>query len=85
MPIGFHPFELIIVLAIALLIFGPKKLPEMGASIGKSIKAFQKGMKEINEPDEAVSPMTKLDVIEREIASKRNAATKTTIVETQVD
>ncbi|HEY5004723.1 MAG TPA: twin-arginine translocase TatA/TatE family subunit [Ktedonobacteraceae bacterium] len=86
MPIGFHPFELIIVLAIALLIFGPKKLPEMGASIGKSIKAFQKGMKEINEPDEAAAPMTKLDVIEREIASKRNAAaTKTTIVETQVD
>lgn len=85
MPIGFHPFELIIILAIALLIFGPKKLPEMGASIGKSIKAFQKGMKEINEPDEPAAP-TKLDVIEREIASKRNAATaKTTIVETQVD
>jgi sec-independent protein translocase protein TatA len=86
MPIGFHPFELIIILAIALLIFGPKKLPEMGASIGKSIKAFQKGMKEINEPDEAAAPMTKLDVIEREIASKRNAAaTNTTIVETQAE
>jgi sec-independent protein translocase protein TatA len=86
MPIGFHPFELIIILAIALLIFGPKKLPEMGASIGKSIKAFQKGMKEINEPDAADVPATKFDVIEREIASKRNAAaTKTTIVETQVD
>jgi sec-independent protein translocase protein TatA len=85
MPIGFHPFELIIILAIALLIFGPKKLPEMGASIGKSIKAFQKGMKEINEPDEPATA-TKLDVIEREIASKRNAATaKTTIVETSVD
>ena len=88
MPIGFHPFELIIILAIALLIFGPKKLPEMGASIGKSIKAFQKGMKEINEPDEPATP-TKLDVIEREIASKRNAATtvtpNTTIVETSVD
>jgi hypothetical protein len=42
-------------------------------------------MKEINEPDEAAAPMTKLDVIEREIASKRNAATKTTIVETQVE
>ena len=88
MPIGFHPFELLIVLAIALLFFGPKKLPEMGASIGKSIKAFQKGMKEINEPDEADAPATKYEVIEREIASKRNAATtttKTTVVETNVD
>ena len=60
MPIGFHPFELIIILAIALLIFGPKKLPEMGASIGKSIKAFQKGMKEINEPDEPSAPAARM-------------------------
>lgn len=82
----FHPVELIAILAIALLIFGPKKLPEMGASIGKSIKAFQKGMKEINEPDEPTVPANKLDVIEREIASKRNASTaKTTIVETQAE
>jgi len=86
MPLGLHLPELLAILAIALLIFGPKKLPEMGASIGKSIKSFQKGMKEINEPDEAASPMTKLDVIEREIAGKRNAAaTKTTVVETHVD
>ena len=73
MPFGIHP-ELFIVLAIALLFFGPKKLPEMGASIGKSIKAFQKGMKEINEPDGAEAK-TKLDAIESEIASKHTAAT----------
>ncbi len=89
MPLGLHLPELLAVLAIALLIFGPKKLPEMGASIGKSIKSFQKGMKEINEPDETEAPLTKLDVIEREIASKRDAATtavpKSTIVETRVD
>ncbi|MBV9259091.1 MAG: twin-arginine translocase TatA/TatE family subunit [Ktedonobacteraceae bacterium] len=86
MPIGFHPFELIILLAIVLLIFGAKRLPEMGASIGKSIKEFQKGMKEINEPDQTDAPATKFETIEREIASKRNAAeTKSTIVETPVD
>lgn len=39
--------ELIIVLVVALLIFGPKKLPEMGSAIGKSIKEFRKGMNEI--------------------------------------
>jgi len=50
MPFGFHGPELIIILVIALLIFGPKKLPEMGASVGKSIKEFKKGMAELTEP-----------------------------------
>ncbi len=85
----FHLPELLALLAVALLIFGPKKLPEMGASIGKSIKAFQKGMKEINEPEETNVPVTKLEAIEREIASKNNATAttmpKSTIVETRVD
>jgi sec-independent protein translocase protein TatA len=57
MPFGFHGPDLIIVLAIALLIFGPKKLPEMGASIGKSIKEFKKGMAELTEP-KAEKPAT---------------------------
>jgi TatA/E family protein of Tat protein translocase len=48
---GFHPQDLIVVLIIALLIFGPKKLPEMGSAIGKSIKEFRKGMNEIASPD----------------------------------
>ncbi len=47
---GFHTPELIIVLVVALLIFGPKKLPEMGSAIGKSIKEFRKGMNEITAP-----------------------------------
>jgi sec-independent protein translocase protein TatA len=49
---GFHGADLLIILAIALLIFGPKKLPEMGASIGKSIKEFKKGMNELTAPKE---------------------------------
>ncbi len=50
MPLGLHLPELIIVLAVALLIFGPKKLPEMGSAIGKSIKEFRKGMSELSGP-----------------------------------
>ena len=49
---GFHGFDLIIILAIALLIFGPKKLPEFGSAIGKSIKEYRKSMKEITAPPE---------------------------------
>lgn len=38
--------ELIIVLVIALIFFGPGKLPELGSSIGKAIKGFKKSMEE---------------------------------------
>jgi sec-independent protein translocase protein TatA len=41
--------ELIIVLVIALIIFGPRKLPDLGSSLGKAIRDFKKAM---NEPDE---------------------------------
>jgi sec-independent protein translocase protein TatA len=47
---GFHGIDLIVILLIALLIFGPKKLPEMGSAIGKSIKEFRKGMSELTAP-----------------------------------
>ncbi len=49
---GLHMPELIIILVVALLIFGPKKLPEMGSAIGKSIKEFRKGMNEMAQPKE---------------------------------
>jgi sec-independent protein translocase protein TatA len=41
--------ELIIILVIALLILGPGKLPEVGASIGKSIREFRKASSDIND------------------------------------
>jgi sec-independent protein translocase protein TatA len=54
MPIGFHWYELIPLVLIAILIFGPKKLPELGSSIGKTIKEFQKSMREVTDkPEEA--------------------------------
>lgn len=72
----FHGPELIIVLVIALLIFGPKKLPEMGSSIGKSIKEFKRGMSELTaaKEDEKEAAAAKLEAIEREIAAKKAAA-----------
>ena len=41
--------ELIIILVIELLILGPGKLPEVGASIGKSIREFRKASSDIND------------------------------------
>lgn len=45
--IGFP--ELLIILAVALLIFGPKKLPEVGRSIGRALREFRKTSDEIKE------------------------------------
>ena len=40
MQLGFP--ELIVIFIIALLVFGPKKLPELGKSLGKGLKEFRK-------------------------------------------
>ena len=41
--------ELMIIMALAFLIFGGKKLPELGSGLGKGISSFKKGIKEIDE------------------------------------
>lgn len=41
----FQPTHLIIIFAIALLVFGPKKLPELGKGLGEGIRALKEGMK----------------------------------------
>jgi sec-independent protein translocase protein TatA len=88
MPIGFHPIELLAILVVALLVFGPKKLPEMGSAIGKSIKEFKKGMNELTEgKDDDSTPFSaeKLAAIERELASKRAAEVPHPEAEKQVE
>ena len=47
--LGGHLYELIIVLVIALVIFGPKRLPELGSSIGKGIREFRKATNELQD------------------------------------
>jgi len=42
----FQPTHLIIIFAIALLVFGPKKLPELGKGLGEGIRALKEGMKD---------------------------------------
>ena len=43
---GIHWTELLIISVIALLIFGPKRLPEMGSAIGKTYQEFKKSLRE---------------------------------------
>jgi sec-independent protein translocase protein TatA len=42
----FQPMHLLVIFGIALLVFGPKKLPELGKGIGEGIRGFKSAMKE---------------------------------------
>lgn len=56
----FQPTHLIIIFAIALLVFGPKKLPELGKGLGEGIRALKEGMKDNpNPPAQASSEQNK--------------------------
>ena len=67
MPSWIGPWEIGIVLVLILLIFGPRKLPELGKSLGKSIRGFKTGMKESQ--DEVKSAVSEI----REAAELRDA------------
>jgi len=47
---AFSPMHWLVVLGIALLIFGPKKLPELGKSLGEGIRGFKAAVKDEEKP-----------------------------------
>lgn len=54
-------WELIVILLIFVLLFGAKKLPELGSSVGKSIKNFKKGVADAEAEAEADDAGVELD------------------------
>ncbi len=55
----FQPMHLLIIFFIALLVFGPKKLPELGKGIGEGFRALKDGMKDASaEPAKAAEPIS---------------------------
>lgn len=50
---------LILILVIALVIFGPKKLPEIGRAVGQTLKEFKNSAKDLVEEDENVKKTEK--------------------------
>jgi len=49
MPFNIGPFELLLVLILALLVLGPGKLPEVGSAIGKTIREFRKASTDVQD------------------------------------
>ena len=52
MPVSVGPTELIIVLVIALLVLGPKRLPEVGRSVGRGMREFKDSISGVNLRDD---------------------------------
>jgi sec-independent protein translocase protein TatA len=49
MPFGLQPIHLLVIAVVALLIFGPRRLPEVGRGIGKALSEFRKGAQEMTD------------------------------------
>lgn len=82
--------EMVLIFVVALLVFGPKKLPEIGRSLGKAIRGFQDASKEFQDEikkeaqqiEEAVKMNAQLEASESQSVTvkdevKENASTST--------
>jgi sec-independent protein translocase protein TatA len=54
-----QPMHLLLIFGIALLVFGPKKLPELGKGLGEAIRGFKASMTKGEHAQTAVVPETK--------------------------
>ncbi len=82
----FAPMHLLLILAIALIIFGPGKLPELGSSLGKAIREFKKVMEMPEskpEPRETKIESPSVSQKIEDIVKGQEATDKTPVHETQ--
>ena len=65
MPFNVGPWELLLILLGLLLVFGAKRLPEMGAAMGKGIREFKKNISEmkaeLDRPADSETPERQID------------------------
>jgi sec-independent protein translocase protein TatA len=85
---GLGPIHIILIIIVALLLFGPSKLPELGKAFGKTLREFKNGTKDIMNDDDNEAPQAqprkeirseKVNVQEaqyREVASDEKAEKK---------
>jgi sec-independent protein translocase protein TatA len=75
--------ELIIIFVIALIIFGPRKLPELGRSLGKSLAEFKKASNELrNTLEEEIRIEEQKEAASKSAASTSTSSTAGTVTHT---
>lgn len=78
--------ELLVILVVILLIFGPKNLPKLGGAIGKTVKNLREGMsdgkamEEVDDEEEEV-----IEEIEEEKPAKKTTVKKTTVAKKKAE
>lgn len=74
MVFGMGTSELIVILLVALVIFGPKNLPKLGSTIGKTVKNVREGMAE-EDPDTKESKQKAVEVehVEAKVVDSKDA------------
>jgi sec-independent protein translocase protein TatA len=55
MPFGIGIWELLVLLGVLLLVFGPKRLPEMGRSLGRSVRELRSGLADADDLPEVAA------------------------------
>jgi sec-independent protein translocase protein TatA len=60
---GLGPIHIILIVIVALLLFGPSKLPELGKAFGKTLREFKNGTKDLmNDDDETARDQPRKDI-----------------------
>ena len=60
MPFSLGPTEMVFIMVVLLLIFGAKRLPELGSGLGKGIREFRRSMHEIKGEVEREDPVEQI-------------------------
>jgi len=58
MPFRLEPLDIVLILGLALILFGPRRLPEVGRGLGRAISEFRRGVQDMTQGlrDEAAAP-----------------------------
>ena len=62
----FQPMHLLVIFGLALLVFGPKKLPELGKGLGESIRGFKSAMRAEEEKPASIAATSVTDRASKE-------------------
>ena len=75
---GIGPTELVVILVVALLVLGPKRLPEIARALGKGLAEFRRATADVNEELRKAQRAIEDEARAAEAAARRAAAAKTT-------